>query len=219
VPDLIAPEDDDEILEYDEDALRLKPVMTGDLFTGVAAAGEDTPMDVMVAGHPCTIRRGAHLKSRVPCIRVLEHEWVPYRAWPRQSKNCFPISEAVGIGRGRCGTLDDWVTIDAAELTRERRRLTLQHRGILIFQQRLIHSLSRFVTPIDALLAASRHVLAEAELEFDWLFELDGTAPYDSLVADFAALMDADGRRGALQTDERRVRAEVRAELRHRRDQ
>lgn len=216
MPELVAPEDDDGILEFDEDALRLKPVMTGDLFTGVAAAGEESPIDVMVAGHPCTIRRGVELKPRVPCIRVVEHEWVPYRAWPRHSHACFPISEAVGIGQGRCGALDDWVTVGAAELARERRRLTLQDRGILVFQQRLIHSLSRFVTPIDALDEASRHVLAEAELEYDWVFDLDGRAPLDALIADFAGFMEADQRRAALRTDERRVRAEVRAELRRR---
>lgn len=217
MPELVAPEHDDEILEFDEDALRLKPVMTGDLFTGVAAVGEESPIDVMVAGHPCTIRRGVELKPRVPCIRVVDHQWVPYRAWPRQSHGCFPISEAVGIGTGKCGALDDWVTVDAAELARERRRLTLQDHGILVFQQRLIYSLSRFVTPSDTLQEASRHVLAEAELEYDWVFELDGTAPLDALIANFANFMDADERRAALRTDERRVRAEVRAELRRRR--
>lgn len=214
--ELVAPEDDDEILEFDEDALRLKPIMTGDLFTGVVVTGEASPIDVIVAGHPCTIRRGVSLKPRVPCVRVVDHQWVPYRAWPKQSKGHFPISEAVGIGRGRCGALDDWVTVDASELARERRRLTLQERGILVFQQRLIHSLSRFVTPVDALREASTHVFAEAELEYDWVFELDGTAPLDDLVAEFGGFMDAEQRRAALRTDERRVRAEVRAELRRR---
>jgi len=120
------------------------------------------------------------------------------------------------MGRGRCGTLDEWVTVSSAELTRERRRLTLQDRGILVFQQRLIHALSRFVAPIDALLEASRHVLVEAELDYDWVFELDGTAPLEALVLDFAAFMNAEGRRGALRTDERRVRSEIRNELRRR---
>lgn len=212
--ELIAPEGDDEILDFDEDALRLKPVMTGDVFTGVSVVGEPSPITVMVAGHPCTIRRGAQLKPRIPCVRVLEHQWVPYHAWPRQSPGCFPISEAVGIGRGQCATLDDWATADTQELTRDRRRLTLQDRGILVFQQRLIHSLSRFVTPVDVLLETSRHVLAEAELEYDWVFERDGTAPLDELIAAFADFMDAEGRRAALRTDGRRVRREARAELR-----
>lgn len=214
--ELIAPRGDDEILDFDEDALRLKPIMTGDVFVDVPVTGEATPIAVMVAGHPCTIRRGAELKPRIPCVRLLEHQWVPYHAWPRQSHGCFPISEAVGIGQGQCGTLDDWVTVDAGELARERRRLTLQDRGVLVFQQRLIHSLSRFVTPIDALHEASRHVLVEAELEYDWVFELDGTAPLDSLIADFAGFMDAEDRRAVLRKDDRRVRAELKAELRSR---
>jgi len=67
---LIAPESDDEILDLEPEALAFKPVMTGDAFVGLRVPGEPDPMDVMVAGHPCTIRRGATLVERVPCVRL-----------------------------------------------------------------------------------------------------------------------------------------------------
>jgi hypothetical protein len=220
---LAAPEDDDEILDVDPDALALKPVMTGDAFVGVSVPGEPQPIDVMVAGHPCTIRRGAVLAERVPCIQIVDHQAVPYERWPTYDKNHFPLSDAAGLGAGRCASVWEWVAVPKGELLRARRRLTLQDQGIYIFQQRLIHSFSRFVPPMTALKEASGHVLAEAELEYSWVFDLgegkdpDGTE-FAQLVDDFDAFMRTGDRRGRLQKDRRRVASEVEAEIKRRKE-
>lgn len=217
---LIAPEGDDEILDFEAEALGYKPVMTGDLFVGVTVPGEVAPIDVMVAGHPCTIRRGVTLVERVPCIQVVEHQWVPYERWPDYDPSHFPISAEVGIGDGRCGALQEWVGVSRDELLRGRRRLTLQDHGIYVFQQRFIHSLSRFAPPITALKTASDHVLAEAELEFSWVIEqFDGDPDDDelrTLVTAFGDFMDQEDRRVRLRTDRKRVASEVNAEIRQR---
>lgn len=217
---LIAPEGDDEILDADPEALAYKPVMTGDVFVGVTVIGEELPIDVMVAGHPCTIRRGVSLVERVPCVRLVEHQWFPYESWPRRDQRHFPISAAAGLGTGRCASLFDWVSIPSAELVRSRRRLTLQDQGIYIFLQRLIHSFSRFAPPISTLREASGHVLAEAELEYTWvldLYEGDPDSPeLVEVVREFDDFLGSDGRRDVLATDRRRVATEVAAEIRRR---
>ncbi len=215
---LIEPENDESILDWDEEALRLNAVMTGDVFQHVLMGGE--PTTVMVAGHPCTIRGGdARLLPRVPCVRVVEHQQVPYRRWPTGHWNHFPLSPAVGLGDVAASLLD-WATVDGTELTRERRRLTLAEFGVVVFQQRLIHSLTRFAPPRPELEESMRHVLREAELERDWVTDLEGRSNLDELIADFDAFMRNASRRERLKDRamESAIRRELNAELRRRRE-
>jgi hypothetical protein len=217
VGQLIAPEGDDEILDLDAEALALKPVMTGDVFSGVRVPGEPEPLDVMVAGHPCTIRRGVELVVRVPCVRLVQHEWLAYDNWPRYDKNHFPISAAVGLGDGRCASLWDWIGVPREELVRTRRRVTLQDQGIYVFLQRLIYSFSRFPPPLTVLREASAHVLVEAELEYSWVLALLDGEPDEQKLAqlsgEFGVFMSAEDRRSILRTDRKRVAAQVEAEI------
>lgn len=71
---------------------------------------------IIVAGHPCTIRRGVELVGRVPWARIVEHQWAPYNRWPDYDKNHFPIRSGAGIGEGRCATLWDWIATRAMSL-------------------------------------------------------------------------------------------------------
>ncbi len=221
VGELIAPEGDDELFDCDEEALALKPVMTGDIFLGVRVPGEPQPADVMIAGHPCTIRRGAILAERVPCARIVDHQWVPYHRWPNYDKSHFPLSGGAGVGEDRCVALWDWLGVPAIELLRSRRQTTLQDQGIYVFLQRLIHSFSRFAPPVSVLREASGHVLAEAELEYTWMLELfDGepdSSEMQALIGEFDAFMGAEDRRTLLRHDRKRVSAQVSAEIARRR--
>jgi hypothetical protein len=214
---LIAPEGDDELFDCEDEALALKPVMTGDVFVGVIVPGEPDPVDLMIAGHPCTIRRGAVLAERVPCARIVRHQSVPYERWPSYDKNHFPLSSAARTGEARCVALWDWLAAPAGELLRSRRRATLQDQGIYIFLQRLIHSLSRFAPPLSVLREASGHVLAEAELEYSWMLELFeeelDSEDMRSLIGEFDSFMAADDRRALLRADRKRVASQVSAEI------
>lgn len=187
--------------------------MTGDVFVGVSVPGEADPVDLMVAGHPCTIRRGAVLAERVPCARIVPHQSVPYERWPRYDKNHFPLSSAAGVGEGRCVALWEWLAAPADELLRSRRRATLQDQGVYIFLQRLIHSLSRFAPPLSILREASGHVLAEAELEYSWMLRLfDGeldSPDMRGLIGEFDAFMGEDDRRALLGADRKRAASQV----------
>lgn len=214
---LIEPENDEAILDWDEDALRLSAVMTGDVFRDVRVEGASAT--VMVAGHPCTIRGGdARLLARVPCIRVVDRPFVPYRRWSSGHWNHFPLSPTVGLGDVAASLLD-WTTVDGAELTRARRCLTLTELGVVVFQQRLIHSLTRFAPPKPELEESMRHVLREAEFERDWVTDLEGQAGLDALIADFDAFMRDAQRRERLRdrAKESAIRREIHAELRSRR--
>jgi len=122
-----------------------------------------------------------------------------------------------GVGT-QAADLQEWLTVENSELRRERRRLALTEWGLIVMQQRLIHSLTRFVAPTSALEEAARPVLREAELERDWVERLDGPAALDQRVADFSAFMgEAD--RGARLRDrakESAVRREVAGEIKAR---
>jgi len=196
IGELIAPEGDDELFDCEEEALALKPVMTGDIFVGVTVPGEPDPVDVMVAGHPCTIRMGAVLAERVPCAGIVNHQSVPYHRWPTYDKNHFPLSDAAGVGANQCVALWDWLAAPAEELLR---------------------SLARFAPPLSILREASGHVLAEAELEYTWMLDLFGgeldSAEMRALIGDFDAFMRTDNRRALLREDRKRVTAQVAAEI------
>lgn len=215
---LIEPEDDDEILDADPDALSFNAVMTGDVFVDVAANGSDEPVTVMVAGHPCTIRgRDGALQPRIACVRVVSFQAVPYRRWPTGFFNHFPLSAVAEAGT-QAADLQEWLTVENSELSRDRRRLTLTEWGVIVMQQRLIHSLTRFVAPPSALEEAVRPVLREAELERDWVEGLDGTASLEQRVADFGMFMGEADRRARLRdrAKESAVRREVAGEIKAR---
>jgi hypothetical protein len=213
---LIEPCGDDEIVDADPEALRFSAIMTGDVFESVSLVGQPDPITVMVAGHPCTIR-GAHgaLRPRVACVRVVEYQHVPYRVWPTGHRNVFPLPASVGLGNV-AADLQEWVTVDSTELQRANRKLTLTERGFVVLHQRIVSSLTRVIVDPVEIERAAHHVLREAELERDWLEELDGTKPIDEIVADFALFMDGDERRERLKRPELEsaVRKEVRTHLR-----
>lgn len=159
---LIEPEGDDEILDFEPEALQFNAVMTGDLFESVAVAGEPQPAPVVVAGHPCTIRGASgRLRPRVACIRVGDHQAVPYRRWPAGHFGVFPISRAVGLGQV-AADLQEWVTVDSSQLRREKRRLTLTERGVVILQQRVVHALTRVI--VDPILLEQASAMCSARL-------------------------------------------------------
>ncbi len=91
VDDLVAPRGDDELWDLDEEALRLRPYMTGDVFADVDD-GDGDPIAVMIVGHPCVIRgsRG-QLSRRVPCCVVKQmQEAMSYDQWPEAASTASP---------------------------------------------------------------------------------------------------------------------------------
>jgi len=201
---LAEPADDSELYDLEPEALRLKAYMTGDIFTGVTI--DDEEKTIAIAGHPCVIRgSGGQLQRRIPCCLVGTSEPTTYANWPSSKTHLFPLSDALSIGTNRAVQLLEWRSVRGKDLVRDRRRGTLTERGVYIFQQRFTHAITRCVVPIAAFEKTSKHVLREAELEFDWISELapqhaDHRAIAD-LVTRFHALLDTDGRRALLRQE------------------
>jgi hypothetical protein len=222
IDELAEPEGDDELFDADPEALLLRPYMTGDVFVDVDTGIETA--SVMIGGHPCAIRgAGGKLGTRVPCF-VLRPVATPiaYSDWPEHHFDKFPLSDALGLGENQTARLTEWRSVHKRELTRDRRRVTLTDRGVYILQQRFTHSSARAAIPLIEFERASRPVLSEAELEYEWLGELvdpgADQGSIEALVREFHAFLDQAGARELLYQEggESRARALVRQELRER---
>ena len=217
---LAAPLGDHDLYDLEPEALRLKPYMTGDVFSGVDL-GDGGEAAVAVAGHPCVIRgSGGQLARRVPCCVVGSGEPMDYENWPSRKFHLFPLSDALGIGTGRAVKLLEWASVPRAQLQRDRRVATLTERGVYIFLQRFTHAITRCSVPLSRFEEVCRHILREAELEHDWVMELVDDGAGDAQIAEqvhaFQNLLDADDNRGLLRQEggESLLRRKIRAAIR-----
>lgn len=218
---LVAPGSDDELWDLDQEALRLRPYMTGDVFADVADDGDGDATAVMIIGHPCVIRgsRG-RLARRVPCcvVKRMQDE-LPYDQWPERRFHVFPVPDAIGLGEHQAAYLLEWLSVPQGGLSRDRRRATMTDRGVYILMQRFTHAITRCATVVADFEAAAVKEMREAELEYEWVAELvadpsDGAA-IEQQVRTFHGFLD-DGDRRALLLQEggdARLRAIVRAEI------
>lgn len=215
------PEGDDDLYVRGDDLSPFRPILTGDVFTDVPLSDHDEPQTVMLIGHPCTMRgRSGQLRSRLPAALVLPFGGLAYAKWPRGHYSHFPLLGGQGLAESMSAHLDDWAMVPREELMRSRRKVVLtQNRGILILQQRFVHSLTRVVVGLDTLLQEEAHVLEEASLEEDWLTDLCEESTLDEEIKRFAKFMDS-GLRGDLLDPTKRaaVRKSVRGEIDRRLD-
>lgn len=213
---LAQPADDEEIYgARAEDVLGARPTMQGDVFAGVAVSGYEGPREVAILAHPCTMRGAdGQLKPRLTAAAVIDYQYLPPRSWPQGHYGVFPLpalSEADGKPRHAAVSFEEIFTVDAAELNPARRLAFLSSRGIYLFQQRFLCSLSRVVVPLARVREACEHVLEEADLLEEWLECLaPDAAAIATETAAFTALLDS-GLRDQLTDPSRRsqVRREV----------
>ena len=170
IGELVTPESDAELFDLDAEALLLKPVMAGDVFANVDTAGDDAEA-VMIVGHPCVIRgsRGK-LARRVPCAVVKEMDSpLPFAEWPERRWDKLPCPDSAGLGALSATALLEWRSVPKGQLKRSERRLTMTERGVYVLQQRFTHAITRCAVPIAAFESSSKHVMREAELEYEWV--------------------------------------------------
>ena len=221
---LVAPRSDDELWDLDDEALRLRPYMTGDVFADVDV-GDDEQAAVMIVGHPCVIRgsRG-RLARRVPCCAVKQmQDELPYERWPEGRFHVFPVPDALGLGEHHAAYLLEWCSVRHGELKRDRRQATMTDRGIYVLQQRFTHAITRCAPVLADFEAATVREMREAELEYEWVADLIGDPADDAAVNEqvraFHTFLDEAGRRELLREEggDARLRAIVRAEIKLRR--
>jgi len=221
---LVAPRSDDELWDLDDEAVRLRPYMTGDVFADVDD-GDAEHVAVMIVGHPCVIRgsRG-RLARRVPCCVVKQmQDELPYDQWPEGRFHLFPVPDALGLGEHHAAYLLEWRSVRQGELRRDRRRATMTDRGVYILQQRFTHAITRYATVLADFEAATIKEMREAELEHEWVADLvadpaDDAAVNEQVLA-FHTFLDEGGYRKLLRQEggETRLRAIVRTEIKRRR--
>lgn len=145
-----------------------RPLLQGDVFDGVVLPGFGAdPMKVQVVSHPCAMRTGATLTSRITVAPVEPHASVTGRGWAGHLR-VMPLAELVGDQHFATRFVD--VTAAPTRLlTKARRIATLSNQGIYVLQQRLIKHYTRVEMPLDLLRRESAPVLTEAQLQWDWL--------------------------------------------------
>lgn len=155
---------------YDEraDVSRARPLLQGDVFDGVVLPGfGDEPRKVQIVAHPCAMRTGASLTSRITVAPVESYQAVSGNAWDGHPR-VMPLAE-LAAGSHFAAKFVDITACPAELLTKRRRIATLSTRGIFVLQQRLIKHYTRVETELEVLRSQSAPVLTEAELLWDWL--------------------------------------------------
>lgn len=152
------------------------PYHQGDVFAGVDIPGVEAPERTqkalaMLFLHPCTMRRGAVLINPVTVIQV---RWFAKRImaeaeWVTEKFSMMPLPDL--HAQGSATHIGDFLSIGvvgAEVLDRSRRIATLSHKGRGLFQQRVIHHLTRLAPPLGDLAKQTRPVEREISLQADW---------------------------------------------------
>jgi hypothetical protein len=146
-----------------------RPLLQGDVFDGIVLPGfGGQPMKVQTINHPCAMRVGADLTPRITVAPVEPHPRVNgQRGWDGNLR-VMPLPELVD-GNHFATKFVDVTAAPAVLLTRPRRIATLSHQGIYVLQQRLIKHYARVEMPLELLRRESAAVLAEGEMQWDWI--------------------------------------------------
>jgi hypothetical protein len=152
-----------------------RPVLTGDVFRGVAIPGVPQHAFTIIVAHPCTMRgAGGQLKPRLAALPVDPHQAIPLDEWVDKHYRVCPLPALVvnDPSKHYAARLDEPGTIDSAQLQLSERIACLDEHGILLLQQRFIANLARIKVNLTTLDEASRYVFEEVELLEEWHLEL-----------------------------------------------
>ncbi len=209
-----------------------RPIMQGDVFTGVTLHDLEQHELVAIVSHPCSMRgRHGALLPRLQAVPVRARDAIGLDQWVTGFVRFMPLPELIqNDDRFYAGFLSEIGTVRASDLNLANRIASLSELGVLLLQQRFIANLARVTVRLATLDAASAAVLIEAELMEDWLEALAKSRMEngeDQAVAlagetqafdDFLAAGGAGSLRGQLAENATRsaVRRTVRAEIQRR---
>lgn len=186
---------------------RLRPIMQGDVFNGVELPGLPYgPGLAMVMTHPCTMRTaGGALRTRLLAARVRPSPYIPPGQWPNGHFRVLPLPElnVSAAGQNYAAEFEELATVPSGDLDLDRRVACLSDYGIIVLQQRRVHSETRVEVEVATLYEQAAPNLEEAELLHEWLEDLvldeasneeigQQTAEFDALLsANNAALRES----------------------------
>lgn len=220
--DLDKPETDDDLyLARGEEVPRARPLMTGDVVTGLAIPGvSEEPAVGMAVTHPCSMRvDGVHLIPKVHVALVDPSEPLAWKTCPRSR---MPLPE-LRPAEFYVVRFDLVGMVDSEALEAADRIACLAIRGVNILQQRLIWYFTRLVAPTGHLNELFTSVFEETDMQEEWVDRaVEADVAPDVAANDFHEwIRDDDGgkrRQDRLRDPQSRapVRRALEAELRSR---
>lgn len=180
-----------------------RPLMQGDVFEGIAANEQGL---VMVITHPCSMRAGSRLRPRQTVVSIQEVKPPDEElAWRTSHYDYMPLPGLTHDAIGNGYPVADFRAIaseETANLSYQARIAALSHEAILHLQQRLAHHLTRAIIDLPTLSRVSDAVLAEVELQEEWVGKATEGVEGDALdeaikaaEADFQDVLDDEDRR------------------------
>lgn len=169
--DLDRPRSADELYLARGDEVELfRPIITGDVFDGVAIPGCDEEAGLaIVLAHPCSMREGAHLRSHVQMAAVRRGAPISLDHW-EGNYGVMPLPELRRTGDFRDRAVFELAgRVPTGILTPERRVASLDTKGILLLLQRLTFNMTRYAPDLDTLLETIEYVLEEVDLMEEWM--------------------------------------------------
>jgi len=183
-----------------------RPIMTGDVFAGVAIPGvEEWAGDgeklAMVVSHPCSMRQGPFLKPRLGVVRVVEHKPIALSEWRKRHIHLLPLpdltaasadedeGDIVAVQTHHAAIFELRGRVEVQDLDPDKRLACLSEEGVAYLHQRMGHSDTRYSASKKELMTACASVFAEMELWEEW----------NDALMDPAALAEPDHRAAELE--------------------
>lgn len=161
------------------DVSATRPMLTGDVFRGLAIPGIESPATyAAVMTHPCSMRRGSQLVARMLVASVRTYSSMS--ADPRPSQwaghgRVMPLPDLTEDGSHYAIFFEELGQVATSDLLERQnsagRVACLSPLGINLLQQRFANYLTRWVIPTVELNEVSEPVLVEAELLEEWTTE------------------------------------------------
>jgi hypothetical protein len=146
-----------------------RPLMQGDVFVDVEIPGFDGEIGMaMILMHPCSMRAGPKLRSRLTLSRVTKHQVIPLEEWPNGHFDYMPLP-GLGEDDSLASCFRDVGSVKSADLDPRKRIAVLSSRGIIYLQQRHIHCQTRLVVDLPSLQTLINPILDESELQEEWV--------------------------------------------------
>ncbi len=149
-----------------------RPLMQGDVLEDVELPGiDDGHGKAAILTHPCSMRRGSRLADRLLVGRVGTTTPLALEAWATGHIRVMPLPELDPNApqQSYAASFENVSSAASTDLVGKQRIACLSDHGIALLEQRYVFYLTRFVVPSEQLHMVCAPVLAECELQEEWM--------------------------------------------------
>jgi hypothetical protein len=153
------------------EVVRHRVVFTGDVFAGIAIAGETAPKSILVVQHPCAIRiDGLTLVPKLLVVEVNPHDLIRPSQWVGKNFRYMPLPELIGSPEADfVAEFSEFHKVTPIELDVTKRIASMSEFGVGLLMQRWMYHNSRVVVPTDDYQEFCAPQFAEAEIMETWV--------------------------------------------------